>query len=483
MPRSRLHWWILAGMLFGALWGTLLNVAYLDGFEAQAREELLGDEWTVEEEISASREIQQAVQRRFSQTVFGGLAHGVGTIFLSLLMMVVIPLVFSSLVSGVAGMGSARSLGRFGWKAGSWYVTTSFLAVLTGLLLVNLFRPGQGSTMPLPISATAQVQVPESGWDLVLRFFPSNIVRSAAEFDLIHLILFAILFGVFLLQAPERLRSSLILFFEGVFQVMMKMTLFVIKLAPIGVAALIARLVAQTGPSVFVELAGYAATVAAALAVHLFVTLPLLFFLLTRRNPFIVMKAMSPALLTAFSTASSSGTLPLTMQRLEGGVGVGHKSTSFVLPLGATINMDGTALYECVAVLFVANVYAAVNPAFTMTMGAQVTVVILALVVSIGAAGIPHAGLVMMVIIFKAVGLPIELTALLWAVDRPLDMCRTMVNVWSDSMGTTAIALSEKDLDEKVLFDSSEPASAVITSAESGSGAATQSDSRRSRTG
>jgi proton glutamate symport protein len=452
MRRLKLHWWILIGMVVGALWGTALNVAYLDAFEAAAQAEVLGETFTVEEEIAATREVQQAVSRRFRATFFGGLAHGLATIFLSLLMMVVIPLVFSSLISGVAGMGNARQLGRIGGKAAAWYVTTSLLAVLTGLLLVNLFRPGRGVELPLPISASATVEVPDSGWDLILRFFPTNPFQAAADFDLIHLIFFAVLFGVFLLKVPEKMRVPVVTFFDGAFAVMMKMTLFIIKLAPVGIAALIARLIAQTGPAVFVELAGYALTVAAALAVHFLVTLPLLFWAITRKNPYRVMKAMSPALLTAFSTASSSGTLPLTMQRLEEGVGVGNRTTSFVLPLGATINMDGTALYECVAVLFIANVYAAVNPAFTITLGMQITVVILALVVSIGAAGIPHAGLVMMVIIFQAVGLPIELTALLWAVDRPLDMCRTMVNVWSDSMGTTTIALTEGDVDESLLF-------------------------------
>jgi Na+/H+-dicarboxylate symporter len=164
------------------------------------------------------------------------------------------------------------------------------------------------------------------------------------------------------------------------------------------------------------------------------------------------MRAMSPALLTGFSTASSSGTLPVTLERVEDGVGVSNKISSFVLPLGATVNMDGTALYECVATLFVAQLYAASDPAFTLTIGSQLTIVLLALLVSIGAAGIPHAGLVMMVIIFQAVGLPIGLTALLWAVDRPLDMCRTVVNLWSDAMGTVAIAHTENEIDESVLF-------------------------------
>lgn len=457
MLRSKLHWWILIGMVVGALWGTAMNLAWLETFEAEAVRQVVGEDATAEQRIAQTREIQKAVQDLFKGTVAGGLANGLATIFLSLLMMVVIPLVFSSLVSGVAGMGSVGRLGQIGWKAAAWYVSTSLLAVITGLFLVNVLRPGRDVDLPLPLSAKTAVQVPESGWDLVLRFFPTNPIKSAADFDLIHVIFFALFFGAFLLQVSESLRAPVRAFFEGVFAVMMKMTLFIIRLAPVGIAALIARLVAQTGPGVFVELGGYAVTVAAGLAVHFLFTLPLLFWAFTRRNPYRLLKAMSPALLTAFSTASSSGTLPLTLQRLEEGVGVGNKTTSFVAPLGATINMDGTALYECVAVLFVANVYAATTPSFTMTFGMQVTVVLLSLLVSIGAAGIPHAGLVMMVIIFQAVGLPVELTALLWAVDRPLDMCRTTVNVWSDCVGTTVIGLSEKDVDLAVLFEPGSP--------------------------
>ncbi|NIL99851.1 MAG: cation:dicarboxylase symporter family transporter, partial [Acidobacteria bacterium] len=165
-----------------------------------------------------------------------------------------------------------------------------------------------------------------------------------------------------------------------------------------------------------------------------------------------VMRAMTPALLTAFSTASSSGTLPVTLDRVENHVGVSNKVSSFVLPIGATVNMDGTALYECIAVIFVSQLYAAANPDFTLTFANQLMIVFLALMVSIGAAGIPHAGLVMMVIIFKAIGVPIELAGVLWAVDRPLDMCRTTVNIWSDTMGATAIAHHENEIDEGVLF-------------------------------
>jgi Na+/H+-dicarboxylate symporter len=212
--------------------------------------------------------------------------------------------------------------------------------------------------------------------------------------------------------------------------------------------------VAVTGPRLFTGLIGYAATVAGTLAFHFLITLPVLFWLITRRNPYKVMRVMSPALFTGFSTASSSGTLPVTMERVEHGVGVSNKISSFVLPIGATVNMDGTALYECVAVIFVAQLYAAANPDFVLTLGAQVMIVFLALMVSIGAAGIPHAGLVMMVIIFKAIGVPIELAGVLWAVDRPLDMSRTVVNLWSDTLGTVTIAHTENEIDESVLFKS-----------------------------
>jgi proton glutamate symport protein len=260
------------------------------------------------------------------------------------------------------------------------------------------------------------------------------------------------MFGIFVLAVPAESRNPVARFFQGFFDVMMKMTMFIISLAPIGIAALIAKLVASTGPSVFASLAWYAIAVALGLSFHLLVSLPLLFWLITRRNPYLVMHAMSPVLMTAFSTASSSGTYPMTLARVENKVGVSNKISSFVLPLGATVNMDGTALYECVASIFVAQMYAAANPEFTLTLGTQATIVVMALMVSIGAAGIPHAGLVMMVIIFQAVGLPVELTALLWAVDRPLDMFRTMVNVWSDSMGTVTIAHTEGEIDESTLF-------------------------------
>ena len=206
------------------------------------------------------------------------------------------------------------------------------------------------------------------------------------------------------------------------------------------------------GLGVFLDMKWYVLTVFGALATHALITLPLLIYLLTRRNPYRYLRAMSPALLTGFSTASSNGTLGVTMERVERGAGVSNRIASFVLPLGATINMDGTALYEIVSVLFIAQMHAGIDPNFTLTLGQQLLIVFLGLTVSIGAAGIPHAGLVMMVIILQAVGLPIEYTALIWAVDRVLDMCRTAVNVASDSSITLVVAHTEGEIDESVLW-------------------------------
>ncbi len=371
----KLHWWILAGIGLGALWGTGLNYSYFSEIQFAAQTEILGTPPFVDEALQThGKAIQAAVERGFKETLFGGLAFGLAGIFLSLLRLIVIPLVFSSLVSGIAGMRDIKQLGQVGAKAAGWYLTTSLLAISTGLLLVNLIGPGRGLSLPMPVQAE-ETRLPDSFWDVLVNMVPSNIFEAAANFDLLGVIIFAILFGVFLVQIESEKREPLMVLIDALFALMMKMTSFVISLAPIGIAALIAKLVATTGPQVFISLAGYAATVALALSFHFFVTLPLLFWIRTRRSPLAVMKIMLPALLTAFSTASSSGTLPVTMERLENGVGVSNRISSFVLPLGATVNMDGTALYECVATLFVAQLYATANPDYSLTMGAQMMVI------------------------------------------------------------------------------------------------------------
>ncbi len=446
----KLHWWILVGMIAGLAWGLYLHESHYDLLLEQARTHVLGDDYSEAELVAESQAVRAELQSLFKQTFGGGLANGIAELFLALLQMVVIPLVVASLICGVTQMRDFSRLRRIGTRAGLWYITSSFLAILTGLLLVNLIRPGEAVELPLNID---DVDLPEpSGiWDMLLSLIPPNVVEAAANFDLLPLIFFSLLFGIFTLLVADEHRQRIDGFFQAVFEVMLKMTLFVIALAPVGIAALIARLLATTGPDILWGVAGYALTVAAALAIHFAVVLPLALWLLTRRNPYLVMHAMAATLVTAFSTASSAGTLGVTLEQTEQRVGVDNRVGGFVLPLGATINMDGTALYECIAVLFIAQMYAAIHPDFVLTFGTQLTIVVLALLVSIGAAGIPHAGLVMMVIIFEAVGLPLELIALLWAVDRPLDMARTMVNVWSDTVGTVIIAHHEDAIDDSAL--------------------------------
>jgi Na+/H+-dicarboxylate symporter len=416
--KSRLHWWILLGMGVGVVAGYLVHRQYGP-------------------EIATTT----AVWRAFD---------GVATVFLRLLKMIVLPLVFFSLVSGMQGMGNLARLGRMGVKTLVLYLTTSLLALLTGLTLVNLVRPGVGFETTLPVAPVSS-ETPDSLWSVVAEMVPENVFRAAAEFDLLGVIVFALFFGVFLLATGEKRKRTLVALIEGGSEVMMRMTRFIISLAPVGIAALIARTVSSTGVTELLEMGWYVATVFLGLAIHALVALPLLLAVVRRRNPYPFLRAMSPALLTGFSTASSSGTLSVTLERAEHGAGISNRVASFVLPLGATINMDGTALYELVSVLFIAQLHAAADPAFTLTIGQQALIVFLGLTVSIGAAGIPHAGLVMMVIILQAVGLPVEYVGLIWMVDRVLDMCRTAVNITSDSTITMIIAHTEGEVDESVL--------------------------------
>jgi len=371
-----------------------------------------------------------------------------GTLFLNALNMIIVPLIVTSIVSGIANIGGADNIGRLGLKTFCYYVTTSLFAILAGLALVNLIGPGVGADLGLKaptedLARTMHEHYSGSPWatilGIVMRMVPTNPVRAMVEGEMLQIIVFCILFGYFITRVPDPYRSQMTGFFEAGFQIMMKLTHFIILFAPVGVFGLVAKMVATSGVGVFRDLGVYALTVVAGLLVHACVTLPVLLVLVGRGvSPVKHLKAMAAALLTAFSTSSSSATLPLTMESVEKNAGVSNKISSFVLPLGATINMDGTALYECVAAMFIAQAYG-----IDLSLGQQMIVVITALLVSIGAAGIPMAGLVMMVVILKAVGLPLEGVGLILAVDRILDMCRTTVNVWSDSCGAVMIARTE----------------------------------------
>ena len=364
--------------------------------------------------------------------------------FMRLLRMVIVPLIFTSIVSGVASIGDGKALGRLGAKTLLWYTLTSLLAILIGLSLANAIRPGDGLQMPTGIEPlrVEDLQTPNSLADIITRLIPNNPVEAAASFDILGLIFFSICLGAAIGVMTGKSGDLLRRGFGAGFEVMMKLTTAVIRLLPIGVFALLARAVGQMGLEVFQQIGAYMVTIAIGLSVHILIVLPLLLFLFTRKNPLHHYRAMGSALAMAFSTSSSGATLPMTMKCVQEQAGVSNKVTSFVLPMGATINMDGTALYECAGALFIAQALGV-----DVSLATQGVIVLTALLASIGAAAIPSAGLVMIFIVLEAINLntpaAYALAGLMLAVDRPLDMFRTMVNVTSDSVGAAVIAHSE----------------------------------------
>jgi len=359
-----------------------------------------------------------------------------GDFFLTALKMLIVPLVAASVISGVAGLGDVRRLGRMGAYTVAYYVCTTLIAVSIGLLMANLWQPGVG----VPLGADLVAPTPAAGdvgvSELILSLVHPNIIAAAADMKLLPIIVFCIAFAAALSTLGERGRP-VIAFFEGLNDGMMKLVEWLMWLAPIGVFALIAsRLGSAGGGEAFVaQLAGlakYAAAVISGLLTHA-VVLCLLLAVLARQRIAAYLGHMATALMTAFSTASSSATLPLTMEGVKL-AGVEDKARRFVLPLGATINMDGTALYEAVAVLFIAQAYG-----IDLSLGQQMLVLLTASMAAIGAAGIPEAGLVTMVIVLQAVGLPLEGIGLLLAIDWFLDRCRTTVNVFGDAVGAAVV--------------------------------------------
>jgi len=373
----------------------------------------------------------------------------IGTMFMNALRMIIVPLITASIICGVANMGGRSDLGRLGGMTLGYYALSSMLAILVGLFYVNVFSPGiidgvaAGESLNLSLdeatlaSAVASVEG-RGGADIAaifLRMIPTNIVAAAAEGQMLGLIFFALVFGYFMTQIPNRQGEVLLNFWQGISETMMRITMWVMRFAPYGVFGLVAGTVASTGFAAFKPMMIFFITVFLALATHVLVVMPLLLKYLGGVSPIKHYKVMMPVVLTAFSTASSSATLPLTMETIEKDAGVSEKTTSFVLPLGATVNMDGTALYECVAAIFLAQAYG-----LELSFATQFTVVLIALLTSIGVAGIPSASLVAITVILTAIGLPVEAIGLLLVTDRILDMCRTAVNVFSDSCGAVIIA-------------------------------------------
>lgn len=378
----------------------------------------------------------------------------VGTLFLNGLKMIIVPLITATIITGIASLGSSGDLGRLGAKTLGYYALTSILAILVGLIFVNLTTPGIANGVPVGESlnltldssavntALASIEG-RGGSDIVeifVRMIPTNVVEAAAQGEMLGLIFFSLVFGFFMTRIPQRQSETLLQFWQGVAETMMLVTMWVMKFAPLGVFGLVAATVASTGFAAFRPMAVFFFTVLAALFFHLFVVLPLMLRFVAKVNPWKHFRNMMPALLMAFSSASSSATLPVTMDCARKRSGISERTTSFVLPLGATVNMDGTALYECAAAVFIAQAYG-----LELSFAVQFTVVLVALLTSIGVAGIPAASLVAITVILTAIGLPVEAIGLLLVTDRVLDMVRTAVNVYSDTVCAVIIASSEKE--------------------------------------
>jgi proton glutamate symport protein len=366
------------------------------------------------------------------------------SIFLRLLRMAIIPLVITSIVSAVAQVGTAYGLGRIGLRTLAYYIMTSFIAIITGQTLVNIFKPGVGAEIGLVANPESIEAVEQGLGEILLNIIPENPIQAMASGDVLPVIFFSILFGFFITRLKPDQRDLLKNVFDAAFEAMLKMTTFIIWSAPLGVFGIITEIVGETGFSSFKSLGFYFLIVLAGLAIHMLITLPLLLRVLGKLNPVKHYRGMLPALFTAFSTCSTIVTLPLTMKATTEESGASKRAAGFVLPIGATMNMDGTALYECVATIFIAQVYG-----FDLSFTAQITVAITAVLASIGAASIPMSGMVMMSIILSAVGLPLEGVAIILAVDRILDMFRTTANVFSDSCGAVIISRFEQMSENK----------------------------------
>ncbi len=369
-----------------------------------------------------------------------GYVRWMGEVFLRALGMIIIPLVFASIVTGIANIGTAKNIGRLGFKTLGYYLGTSTLAILTGLILVNIFKPGVGIDMALREDVNMDLQDSTLS-DTLVNIVPENIFFSFTDnTELLSVIFFALLFGFFITRTQEKHRVMLSDFFQAVLEVIMKLTLFVIRFTPLGIFGLLAYRVAEQDNlmEMINSLGMYMFVVILGILIHALITLPVVVKSFTNSKPYKHFMFSRTPLLTAFTTSSSNATLPLTMESARYNSGVSNKVSSFTLPLGATINMDGAALYECVAVIFIAQAYG-----IDLTVGQQIIVVLTSLLASVGSAGIPMAGLVMITIVLSAVGLPLEGVGLILAVDRIIDMFRTGTNVWSDICCSIIIARSE----------------------------------------
>ena len=421
MKKIALHWQILIGMLVGILLGLFaVNVGTIDA-----------------EGVNSGSTFVQNWIKPF------------GTIFINLLKMIAVPLIVASLIKGVSDLKDISKLSKMGGRTILFYICTTILAVSIGLLMVNIIQPGSGVSEATrdglmaqfendansKISA-AKAQGQQGPLQALVDLVPDNLFAALADNGMmLKSIFFTLFFGIGLILVDPKKAKPVMAFFDGVNEVILKLIDLIMMAAPYGVLALMASLVAEApNAEIFQALFWYALTVVLGLGLVIVLDLVIV-YLFTGRNPSFFAKGIFPAQLLAFSTSSSAATLPVTMERVEEHIGVDREVSSFVLPVGATINMDGTSLYQAVAAVFIAQVLG-----FDLSIGAQLSIVMTATLASIGSAAVPGAGMLMLVVVLEQIGVPAAGIALIFAIDRPLDMCRTIVNVTGDAMVATVVA-------------------------------------------
>ncbi|MEZ5337672.1 MAG: dicarboxylate/amino acid:cation symporter [bacterium] len=452
MLKLQLHWQILIALIVAVIIGLLTASISLDrsgvdpAFWAEIQARIAAGH--ARDLSPAMQDALQLVEAERSK--FTNVYAFFGTLFINALKMLIVPLIFFSIGSGVANTGG-RNFGRLGGKTLLYYICTSGLAALIGVLMVSIVQPGLVDGQPAgdrlnleeqELGAAFEERIAGRSFgdlkDVFISMVPSNVVKAAADGQMLGLIFFSILLGYFSTRLEKQHSEFLRTFLESMFQLMMRITHWVMLFAPLGVLALVAKVVAETGLASLLPLARFLLAVFGGLFLHIFVLMPLVLLFVARVNPLRHFQAMAPAMLTAFSTSSSAATLPVTMDCVENRAGVSNRVTSFVLPMGATVNMDGTALFEVVAVLFLVQAYG-----IELTLPVMLSVAILALVTSIGVAAVPSASLVAIVLILGNFGIPASAAGLILAIDRLPDMTRTVNNIFGDSVGAVVIAKSE----------------------------------------
>ena len=374
-----------------------------------------------------------------------GVLYVVGQGFIRLMQMLVVPLVFCSLICGSMAIGDTKTLGKVGVKTIGFYLVTTALAVCVALGSALLINPGRGLDMDAVQKGTVSSTTEATSLvDTLLNIIPKNPVQSMANGDMLPIIVFALFVGIMLAKLGTR-GSVVANFFSQFNDAMMEMTMAIMKIAPIGVFCLIARTFATVGFSAFAPMLKYMGNVTLALAIQCLVVYQILLFVFTRLNPFKFIKKFLPVMGFAFSTATSNATIPMSIDTLSKKMGVSKQISSFTIPLGATINMDGTSIMQGVAVVFIAQAYG-----IPLTMGNLATVVVTATLASIGTAGVPSVGLVTLAMVLNSVGLPTEGIALIMGIDRILDMIRTAVNITGDAVCTTIVCHQEGSLNREV---------------------------------